>query len=489
MLATLGLEEIAGVSFLCGGNEKLQRVLEEVVARQRKSVAMQQLARQSLSGSPSLLPYESPILPICVERAAGSRVTDIDGNEYLDCHMAYTASILGHNPVAVRQAVEAALNRGLGGGQLFAEQVELAELVRAIVPGVERVALFHTGGEAVQAGLRVARAIRGKQRIAKFEGCYHGSQDLLLHNTWMILAGKVSKDPVEQIRPQPDTGGVRPASADEMLILPFNSPAALALVEQHSESLACVLVDPVPSFMTNWLTESRQFLGELCRICTANDVPVVFDEVVCGFRLALGGARQWSGHTPQLSCFGKITSGLGIPLSILAGEARFVDAACSAGFLRDYMMRKSWLSSTLQCSFLPVVAALAQLRYLTEHYDAIVDRLDQNETHLRQRLRDFAERSGIPVNLEGCSRLQMQLSVGKSSPPEKTYRGMMSTASPAQLRALLALTFYLRLRGVYAKTIPSMNLSAAHTEEDIAYLADAIESSLRQMELDGVISA
>jgi glutamate-1-semialdehyde 2,1-aminomutase len=383
--------------------------------------------------------------------------------------------------------VRAALDRGLQGGHFFEEQVELGELVRSVVPGAERVAFFHTGGEAIAAAVRLARAATGRSRVAKFEGCYHGSNDVGLHNTWMILSGAVSEDPLDGIRPRAATRGV--PTDDSFLILPYNSTVAFDLVRRHAQELACVVVDPAPAFMSNWVDECRGFVGELVAAACEAGVPVVFDEVVCGFRLARGGAREWSGAAPAMSCFGKVTGGLGLPLSILAGDARFLDLARTSGLFRDYYPGKTWLASTLSSGFLPVVASLAQLRLLAERYDEVVGRLDGNAARLRERLADFAARSGIPVSLQGSPRLQMQLAVGKPEPTDHTYRGVMASASPAAFRTILALTFYLRLHGVYTKVVPTMNLSAAHTEEDVARVADAVERSLLAMQRDGMLAA
>jgi glutamate-1-semialdehyde aminotransferase len=276
---------------------------------------------------------------------------------------------------------------------------------------------------------------------------------------------------------------------DSFLILPYNSTVAFDLVRRHAQELACVVVDPAPAFMSNWVDECRGFVGELVAAACEAGVPVVFDEVVCGFRLARGGAREWSGAAPAMSCFGKVTGGLGLPLSILAGDARLLDLARTSGLFRDYYPGKTWLASTLSSGFLPVVASLAQLRLLAERYDEVVGRLDGNAARLRERLADFAARSGIPVSLQGSPRLQMQLAVGKPEPTDHTYRGVMASASPAAFRTILALTFYLRLHGVYTKVVPTMNLSAAHTEEDVARVADAVERSLLAMQRDGMLAA
>ena len=480
--------DLVGLQFLAGQNPGMQRVLEAVLARQRGSLALHARARESLSATPSLLAYEAPLLPLCVARAAGSRITDVDGNEYIDCHMAYTASVLGHNPPPVLEAVRAALERGLQGGHFFAEQVELGELIRELVPGAERVAFFHTGGEAVAAAVRMARVASGlRPRVAKFEGCYHGANDVGLHNPWMVLAGRLSPAPLDAIPPQAATAGVR--SDDSFLILPFNSPVALELLRRHASELACVVVDPTPPFMSNWPEDCRSFVTQLCGVAREVDVPVVFDEVVCGFRLAPGGAREWSGQAPQVSCYGKISSGLGIALAPIAGEAAFLDLGRTDGTFRDYTAGKVWLSSTLSSSFLAVTASLAQLRQVRDHHAEIFARIDRNHEELGQRLADFARRSGIPVSLQGHPRLQSQLAIGKPEPAERTYRAVMQSTSLAAMRSLMALVFYLRLNGIYVKTVPSMNLSAAHTEEDVAAIAAGVETALVQMQQDGMLPA
>ncbi len=487
MAIDLAPHERAGIEMLCGANQRMRAVFDTVAARQPRSIELQRRALRCASGLPTLGAFAAPILPLAIERAAGSRITDLDDNEYIDCHMAYTASILGHRPPAVERAVSAALGRGLGGGHFFAEQVELAELVTERVPGVERVALFHTGGEAVSAAVRMVRAATGKQRIAKFEGCYHGANEIGLHNTMMALAGRPPDGDEAVIAPSVATGGLRTASDDELMILPYGSPIALERLRQEAASLAGVVVDPVPPFLASWPETCKAFVRQLCALCDELEVPVIFDEVVSGFRLAAGGARQWSACRPALSCFAKIVSGAGLPLSMVAGDAHFVDLARSDGLFQDHSRGKVWVSSTLTASFLPIVAALAQLRDLAERYDEIVARLDRNHALLSAYLRDFAETSGIPVRLEGHPRLQMQLNVRRQPYTERSFRGIMAQASLSQYLSLLALSFYLRLEGVYTKNVPTMNLSAAHDDDDIEVLASAICNSLRRMDEDGML--
>ena len=480
-------QDMMAMQMICAGNQQALAVFQSVVDRQAKSIAVQNRALNVLTSAPSTLAFESSVLPLCIRNAAGGRITDIDGNEYIDCHMAYTASILGHNPPTVAEAVSRALARGVGGGCFFEEQVELAELIIEMVPGLDRTAFFHTGGESVNAAVRFARAATGKRRVAKFEGCYHGANAIGLHNTWMILSGRPPTGPLDDIKPSVSTAGIKSGSNEDFLVLPYNSPVALEQLRKHAAELACVVVDPVPMFMGPYVDDAKRFIRELGEVTTEFNIPLVFDEVVGGFRLARGGAREWAEVTPQMSCFGKITSGLGVPLSIVGGDAKFLDTAKSNGLFKDYAGGKTWVASTLAGNFLAVIASLAQLRYVAEHYDVIAETLARNRSHLLERLADFAKRSGIPIALHGDPRLQMQLGFTDHAHAEKNYRSVMSDSSPQQFMSLVALTFYLRSNGIYTKLIPSMNLSAGHNEADIEQLANGIEKSLEQMSAHAVI--
>ena len=484
----LAPHESTTLFFVCGRNPKMWEVVQEVMNRQPSSMQWNLKSLEMLSATPALLAYESPVLPPCVEQAEGARFTDIDGNEYIDCHMAYSAAILGHNPPSVVAAVQQTLGRGVGVGQFFKEQCELAELVQTLVPGVERVAYFHTGGEAIQAAVRMARCGTGKTKVAKFEGCYHGSNEVGLFNPWMSLSGGIPDDPLDNISPQAATGGLGATPDSEYLILPFNSEVAFDLIRQQASELAAIVVEPLPSFMSPYPDVCKKFMLTLHALADELQVPLIFDEVVCGFRLAPGGAREWLGVSPQISCFGKVTSGLGLPLSMVAGDAKFLDAGRSDGLGRDHADRKVWVSSTTQAGFLPIVAALAQLRHVNENFAAISQRLDDNFRDLSERLADISKQVGIPVRLAGSPRTQVHLDIGEVKPESIDYRSIMNASSPANFRALMAMTFYLRLRGVYTKLVPSMNLSAAHGPQEMEELATHIQSSIEQMLLDQALA-
>ncbi|MCP2167689.1 aminotransferase class III-fold pyridoxal phosphate-dependent enzyme [Goodfellowiella coeruleoviolacea] len=473
--------DLASLDALCGADAALRELVRSVARRQPNSLRLSHRAHRAATSLPANLPFSPPVLPICCEWAQGARLRDIDGNEYIDCHLSYSAAILGHNPPPVVAAVRQKLAGGVGAGYFSAEQVELTELVAELVPGADRVGLFHTGGEAIAASVRLARAATGRQLIAKFEGSYHGSHEVGLYNS-AGLPEAVGTGPVTGFAPRPSGSGLRLLSDAELLVLPFDHEAALTLITRHAADLAGVLVDPVPRYRTHAPAAAREFLAALRAVTAEHGIPLIFDEVITGFRLALGGAQEALSITADMACFGKLTSGLGIPLTAVAGRADLLDTARTDGLLADAAAGKTWLSSTNQANHLAVVAALAQLRHLRDNYPEIVDRISGHHAVLRERLADFARRSGIPVHLRGNPRHVTVLALGAPLPDTAGYHDWVrELSSPELARALQLLSLHLRLRGVYTPGMPTMNLSAAHTEADIDHIVAAISDSLLVM--------
>lgn len=485
----LSRAEVTAARYLCGDNEALWDLVQRVAGRQPASVRWHRRAEAAVSALPSQLPFSSPLLPPCVADAAGARITDLDGNEYVDCHMAYTAGLLGHRPARMLEAVRAALGHGLGAGHFFEAQVELAELVKAMVPGVERVAFFSAGADAVSAAVRMARAMTGRPLVAKFEGCYHGWHEVGLYNPMMLLSGRQPVGQPDDIAPVAATAGLSVAVGGELVILPFNAEAALDTVRRRAAELACVVVDPLPPFMADWPEDARSFVSELRAVTTACDVPLVLDEVVSGFRLAKGGAQEAYGMPADAATFGKITSGLGFPLAMVAGQGRLLDSARTDGLFADYARGKAWVTNTHTAAHPAVVASLAQLRWLDEDHGPIMSHLDRLHGLLRDEVADLAASEGIAVRVHGHPRLQSMVVFGDASPhpADRNYRAVVARASPGDLRAMLALSLYLRLEGVYVKTMPTMNLSAAHTEADVEVVVTGLRRSLLAMRASGLL--
>ncbi|HPY75620.1 MAG TPA: aminotransferase class III-fold pyridoxal phosphate-dependent enzyme [Planctomycetota bacterium] len=480
--------ETNNIYWLAGNNGQIFNMFKKLQEKQKTSIKLNDKASNCLSGLPSQLPYESPMFPLFIKNSQGPYIWDVDNNQYIDCHSCYTATILGHNHPNVMKKFQQGMEHNRGAAHATEEHIQLAELIQKMIPQTERVAYFHTGGEAILTATRLARNITKKKLIAKFEGCYHGSTDIGLHNPWLALAGQISKDPLQNIQPKYATGG-GVTHEDEYLILPYNTNIAFDLIQQYKNELACIVADPVPAFMVNWVDECKTFMKKLCQTADKFQIPMIFDEIVCGFRLAKGGAREWLQYKPAMSCFGKITSSLGLPLSILAGDAKYLDNMRTSGVMSDYGMNKVWAASTMNANYPSVLASLAQLQELDETYDTVVQQLDKNHAYLKQQLAQLAQETNIAISLEGHPRLQQQLSIDKQHPEEKTYRSLMTSSSMTQFKTLLLLTYYLRNQGVYTKLLPTMNLSSAHNDQTMQQLFIYIKNAILQMKKDNAINS
>src|SRR6187397_2916711 len=229
--------------------------------------------------------------PFFVARGEGARIWDVDGNEYIDYVGSWGPAILGHSPKVVVEAVRAAATHGLSFGIPNPFEVEMAELICDWVPSIDKVRMVNSGTESTMSCVRLARAFTGRDRIIKFDGCYHGHVDGLLVKTG---SGALTHG-------QPDSAGVPQAFADLTISLPFNNADLVrkAFAESKGE-IAAVIVEPVPANAGLYLPND-DFLSALRDECTANDALLIFDEVITGFRLARGGAQEISGIKPDLT--------------------------------------------------------------------------------------------------------------------------------------------------------------------------------------------
>src|SRR5271157_6370285 len=286
--------------------------------------------------------------PPFIQRGEGCRVYDVDGNEYIDYVCSWGPLILGHCFAPVIEAIRAALETGTSFGAPTEGEVELAEEMRAAVPSMEMVRLVNSGTEATMSALRVARGFTRRELTVKFEGCYHGHVDSLLvkAGSGMATLGIA------------DTAGVPEAFAATTIALPFNSIAAVeAAFRTHGDRIAAVIVEPVVGNM-GCVPPRPGFLEALREITARHGALLIFDEVMTGFRLALGGAQERFGIRPDLTTLGKIVGG-GMPLAAYGGRADIMSRVAPAGPV--------YQAGTLSGNPLAVAAGLAMLRYLKSH--------------------------------------------------------------------------------------------------------------------------
>ncbi|HOI73011.1 MAG TPA: glutamate-1-semialdehyde 2,1-aminomutase [Syntrophales bacterium] len=324
-------------------------------------------------------------MPFFVEQAKGSRIRDVEGKEYVDYVGSWGPMILGHAHPAVAAAIAEAAARGTSYGAPTPGEVEMAMLLVETFPSIEKVRLVSSGTEAVMSAVRLARGFTGREKILKFEGCYHGHADSLL-----VKAGSgVATFGI------PGSPGVPKELAALTVTVPFNNPAALeAALAAHGDEMACVIVEPVPGNMGVVLPKPG-FLETLRDLTRERGILLIFDEVISGFRVAWGGWQTVTDIAPDLTCLGKIIGG-GLPVGAFGGRADIMDHLAPAGPV--------YQAGTLSGNPLAMAAGLATLRILKEN-EAHYESLDRKTFSLCFDLQALFEEKGIPVTINRSGSL------------------------------------------------------------------------------------
>ena len=392
---------------------------------------------------------------VVLREGRGGRVWDESGREYVDFLLGSGPMLVGHSHPEVTAAAQARIAQGT---TFFANNrygIELAEAIVEAVPCAEQVRFVSTGSEADLYAMRAARAFRKRDKILKFEGGYHGMSDYSL----MSLA---PRRPGNFPQPIPDSAGIPRSVREEMLVAPFNDiEAAAAMVREHRDELAGVILEPFQRI----IPPLPGFLEGLRKITAEQNVPLIFDEVVTGFRLAYGGAQEYYGVVPDLCTLGKVIGG-GFPLAAIAGRAEIM-----AHFDRDKVGDEGFLMQVGTLSGNPVAAAagLATLEILRR--PGAYDRLFATGRELMGTLAELLERNGLTAQVVGEPPLFDVVFTGE---PVRDYRGTLR-GDGDMLRRFNAL---LRERGVL-KGESKYYVSLAHTPEDIQHTRDAWASALK----------
>lgn len=315
--------------------------------------------------------------PFFVEKAQGAYLFDVDGNKYIDYVCSWGPMILGHAYPRVIEAVKKACDSGLSFGAPTEKEVILAEMIKQCVPSMEMTRLVNSGTEAVMSAVRAARGFTGKNKILKFIGCYHGHSDGLL----MKAGSGVLTEAI------PDSAGIPPAYAQYTLLADFNNKESVkTLMEEHGDDIACIIVEPVAANM-GVVPPRDGFLKFLREITNQYNSLLIFDEVITGFRLSLGGAQQFYGITPDLSAFGKIVGG-GMPLAAYGGRKDVMSCVSPSGPV--------YQAGTLSGNPIAVTAGIETLKVLKEQPE-IYSTIDKNAELLENAFKN----AGITVNRAG----------------------------------------------------------------------------------------
>jgi glutamate-1-semialdehyde 2,1-aminomutase len=317
--------------------------------------------------------------PLFFERGSGAWLVDIDGRRYLDYVGSWGALILGHAHPLVTEAITAAAARSTSFGAPTTLEVEYAELLCSVVPNLERVRLVNSGTEACMSAIRLARGATGRRKILKFDGCYHGHAD-----SFLVRAGSGALTLGE-----PNSRGVTEGTAVDTLIAPYNDlPAVEALAAAHGRDLAAIIVEPVAGNM-GCIPPAPGFLEGLRRVATASGAVLIFDEVMCGLRVAFGGAQARYGVDADLVTLGKIIGG-GLPLAAYGGRADLMRHIAPEGGV--------YQAGTLSGNPLAVSAGLAVLRYLKAHPELYLT-LEKRSSGLAQGLASAAREEGLALEV------------------------------------------------------------------------------------------
>jgi len=420
-----------------------------------KSRALYERAKRVLPGGVSYgIRYFEPY-PFYTARARGSRLYDVDGNEYIDFWLGHTALILGHSPPMVVQAVDKQLRNGTHYGTSHELEVLLAEQVAKMVPTAEMTRFTNSGTEANMYATRLARAYTRRDKVAKFEGGWHGGYDAL------HVAVKYPFD-------LPESAGVTAGATKDTIVLPFND---LDAVEKRlkNESVASVIIEPVQG-AGGGVPAEKEFLKGLRELCNEKDILLVFDEVITGFRLAPGGAQQYFDVRPDITVFGKILGG-GFPVGALSGRTEMMEHLNSLAYKRpEYCFH----GGTFTGNPITMTAGLATLRQLEDGH--IINELNKTGAKIRQHLVDIFGRKGIDVQIVGAG------SIFNTHFTKHAVRNA-SDAYKADRKMLLAYNLALIANGVFLLPTHNGVISSAHSEKDIDRLFEETERFAKQVKV------
>ncbi len=393
--------------------------------------------------------------PFFVARAEGARIWDVDGNEYVDYVGSWGPAILGHAPKVAVEAVRDAATRGLSFGIPNPLEVEMAELICNWVPSIDKVRMVNSGTEATMSCIRLARAFTGRDRIVKFDGCYHGHADALL-----VKAGSGALT-----HGQPSSAGVPAAFADLTISLPFNNAELLnKAFRENKNEIAALIVEPIPANAGLYFPREN-FLSILREECTSNDALLIFDEVITGFRVARGGAQELFGVKPDLTVLGKIIGG-GLPVGAFGGRAEIMEQLSPDGPV--------YQAGTLSGNPIAMAAGLAQLREL-QRIDGW-KLLDDLGAQLEALTRDAIKDANVDVTFH---RLGSMFCLFFAAAPIVD----LASAQRSDLEMFTRFFNACLKRGIYfaPSQFETGFISTAHTAEDIERTGGVVRETLAKL--------
>jgi glutamate-1-semialdehyde 2,1-aminomutase len=392
--------------------------------------------------------------PLFVKRATGARLTDVDGNTYIDYVMSWGPLIHGHAPRGLVKALASVARQGTSFGAPSPLEHELGERVRELVPSMERVRFVSSGTEATMSAVRVARAATRRDKIIKFEGCYHGHADAFL-----VKAGSGA-----MTLGVPTSPGVPASVAADTLLATYNDLRTVqAVCDANPDNVAALVIEPIAGNM-GVVPPAEGFLRGVRELCTQRGIVLIFDEVISGFRASAGGAQEVFGITPDLTCLGKIIGG-GLPVGAYGGRASLMEMVAPAGPV--------YQAGTLSGNPLAMTAGLWALKRLTSK---LYRDLARRGSLLAAGLAEAARDAGVPLQVNAFGSLVTPFF---TTSPVRDYASALSANTSAYA------TFFRGMitRGVYPppSQFEAWFLSAAHTDRDVATTLKAARAAMRDV--------
>lgn len=393
--------------------------------------------------------------PLFIARGEGSHVFDEDGNAFIDYVCSWGPLILGHAHPAVVSAIQNAAERGTTFGAPTKAEVEMAEAIVEVVPSIEMVRLVSSGTEALMSAVRVARGFTGRSKVIKFEGCYHGHSDAFLSKAGSGVA----------TFGLPDSAGVPQSTVADTITLPYNDLESVKnTLRECGSEVACVVVEPVAGNM-GVVAPKPEFLAGLREACDSCGALLIFDEVITGFRVALGGAQELYGIKPDLTTLGKIIGG-GLPVGAFGGRRDVMECVAPLGSV--------YQAGTLSGNPLAVNAGLAMLKIVRE--DGFYTELERKSALLAAGLADAAKDAGVTV---AANRVGSMMTMFFTDGPVCNYADAQRSNVDSYARFFNAMLEH----GVYLapSRFEAAFVSAAHTDDDISHTVESARQVFRAL--------
>lgn len=434
--------------------EVLSSMFDSYTSKTQKSKKLHEKAKSVLPAGVSYAIRHFEPYPFYTARAKGSKLFDVDGNEYVDFWLGHTALILGHSPPAVVEAVKKQLENGTHYGTSHELEIKLAKQIVKIVASAEMVRFTNSGTEANMYATRLARAYTGRTKIAKFEGGWHGGYDALHTSV---------KSPFNI----PESAGLTAGALQDTIVLPFNDLEGVSERLKNKE-VASITIEPVLG-AGGGIPAEKEFLKGLRELCNERGILLIFDEVITGFRLAPGGGQQYYGVTPDITVFGKILGG-GFPIGAFCGRREVMERIDALVYRRPYY---SFHGGTFAANPISMTAGLATLKVLED--GQLINELNNIGGKIREKLNEIFEANEMKVQVTGAGSL---FNTHFTRGEVKDARA----ASKADKKKQVDYHLNLIANGVFLLPTHTGALSTVHSETDIEKLLLETEKYAKQCE-------